>query len=262
MEKKPRTPGRIAARDLPPVKAWALPKIRGGHVVRSPFKEKNKNEAAGAVSSGVVEELDVPEPLTVEAVENIRRQAHEEGLAKGYQEGFGKGEQEGRTKGEQLGYEAGLKQGEAEINRLRQQLGALIRAVEQPLTEQQDQLEAALLRLVVDTAEAVVGQQLSTRPELLSRTVAEAVASLPHGEQELSFSVHPEDLAALEEIKAQEHASWTLRGDAAMQVGGIRIRGANSYVDYSVEQRFSQVAREVLNRTSDEDDPATDNGAS
>ncbi len=246
MDKKTKAPGRIAAKDLPSLKSWSLPRVKGSHVVRSPFKEKDQ---VVKTKETVIEELADAEPLTVEAIERIRKQAHEEAFSKGYKEGLEKGEQEGRAKGEKLGYDTGLKRGEAEINRLQQQLGSLIKRFEDPLTEQHQELEAALLRLVIDTAQATVKQELSTRPELLQQAVQEALATLPHGEVELCFTINPQDQDQLEQIREQEHADWKIRADAAVTAGGLMVKGAHSYLDYSVENRFTQVVSQLITST-------------
>ncbi|MEH6625192.1 MAG: FliH/SctL family protein [Motiliproteus sp.] len=241
--KKTKTPGRIAAKDLPPIKSWSLPKVKGSHVVRSPFKDKDQPDQ---VKETLIEELADAEPLTVEAIERIRQQARDEAYKKGYQEGHEKGEQEGRAKGDKLGYDTGLKRGEAEINRLQKQLGALIKAIESPLAEQYSEMEEALLRLVSDAALVTVKSELNCRPELLRQAIQDALAALPHGEVKLCFTVNPGDQAQLEQIREREHADWIIRADAEVSAGGFLVKGAHSYLDYSVENRFTQVITQVL----------------
>lgn len=217
--------------------------MKGSHVVRSPFQEKDQ---PAQIKETLVEELADAEPLTVEAIERIRKQAHDESYAKGYREGAAKGEQEGRTKGEKLGYDSGIKRGQAEITRLQQQLGGLIKSVESPLAEQQDELETALLRLVTDAAVATVKSELDARPELLRQAVHEALLALPHGEVRLCFTVNPADQAQVESIREREHADWTIRPDPGVTAGGLLVKGAHSYLDYSVENRFTQVINQIL----------------
>ncbi|OMH30035.1 flagellar assembly protein FliH [Motiliproteus sp. MSK22-1] len=245
MDKKSNAPGRIAAKDLPPVKSWALPRVQGAHVVRSPFAEKDRKSRR---DQSRVEEIPDSKPLTVEAIEKIRLQAQEEGFKQGKTEGLEQGLQEGLRKGEEQGYQQGLQQAKGEMDALRDKLTSLMQSIESPLEQQQQELESALLRLVIDTAGCVVKQELKTRPEILQQAVNEALAALPHEEPQLCFSVSPDDLALLEEIKEREHASWSLRVDKSMTSGGLSIKGANSYLDYSVENRFSQVVEQLLER--------------
>ncbi|MCW8883866.1 MAG: flagellar assembly protein FliH [Motiliproteus sp.] len=244
MKKKTKNPGRIAAKDLPPIKTWVLPRVQSAHVVRSPFKEKG----SPGVAASPVEELVDPEPLTVEALERIRKEARQEGFQQGQKEGFEQGEQQGRAKGEKLGYDTGLKRGEGEIDRLSQQLSGLIQSLQDPFQKQQHELESALLQLVVDTSKAVIKHELRADPGLLAQVVEEALAALPHGEPELCFTVHPDDLSQMERIREREHADWSVRGDEQLTQGGVLVKGANSYLDYSVENRFTQVVSQLLDQ--------------
>jgi len=244
VEKKSKIPGIISAKDLPPIKSWTLPRVKGAHVVRSPFAEKDRTDADDVA----VEEVEDPKPLTVESMEKIRAQAQKDGFKQGHQEGLEQGLQEGRAKGERLGYQAGLAQAKGEMDRLRGALGGLISSLQEPMGRQQQELEQALLRLVVDTAKAVVGQELATRPELMQQAINSALAALPHGESQLCFTVNVEDLALMEEIREREHGGWSVRGDGSVARGGVMVKGASSFLDFSVEKRFSQVVDQLLNQ--------------
>lgn len=245
-ENKAKHSGRIPAAQVPPLKSWNLPRVSGAHVVRSPFKERHAQQPAPEPVEPAPETVPQEQQLSAEALEEIRQQARDEGYQQGYQEGLEQGQREGRVKGEELGFQSGLQRGEDQINAQHERLGALIKSLQRPLAKQQQELEAALLRLVIDTAATVVKQELASRRELLQQTVSDALAALPHGEPQLRISVHPDDLALLEEVREREHGEWSLRADPSMLAGGVVIQGANSYLDYSVEGRFSQVAQQLL----------------
>lgn len=241
-EKKTTFTGRIPASQLPPVKTWHLPRVQAGHVVRSPFQEKQrKSQPQTAVS----EEAEV-EPLTVEAIERIRQQAHDEGFQQGQQAGMEQGLNEGRVKGEQLGQQTGLKRAEAEINALKAKLNGMMTTLNRPLQKQQNELEASLLRLVLDTAKTVVKSELATRPELLQSAIQEALRSLPHADQGLYFLVSPDDLELLELIREREQSDWVLKTDESLAPGSVVIKGQHSFLEYSVEGRFTQVVQSLL----------------
>lgn len=238
VDKKIKSGVRIPASELAAVKNWHLPQVNGPHVVRSPFEQKKRDSQSVTVTQ---EQMDV-EPLTVAAIEKLRQQSVEEGHRKGYEAGLA----EGRTKGEALGHTTGLKRAEGEINALKSTLDSMMVSISAPLEQQRDELEKSLLALVFDIAKAVINTETSTRPELLKQALEETLKTLPHGSQDLSFTVNPEDLAVLETLREQENANWAIKVDAAMQRGGLFVKDVNSYVDYSIEGRYQQVVEQLL----------------
>lgn len=238
--------GLISARDLPPLKAWAFPQVAGAHVVRSPFKDQQDAAAAAPradvpVSSG---------PLTVAEMDRLRAQAQQQGRTQGLAEGRRQGHQQGVETGKAQGYQAAYQKAEAEINDLKARLQSMLAALQSPLEQQSEGLEQALLRLVVDTAEAVTKQELATRPELLRQALRESLDALPQQAQQLCFFVHADDEAVLQELCQQERAAWEIVVDPQLSRGGIRVRGGCSFLDYTVEKRFSQVVEQVLAATA------------
>lgn len=252
-EKKPKPGTRIPASELTSVKNWHLPRVNSGHVVRSPFQEKSRDSKQVEIDHSSLE----VEPLTVEAIERIRQQAHEEGYKAGFEQGLSTGLEEGRVKGEALGHTTGLSRAEAEINALKAKLQDMMNVLAAPLQQQQNELEQTLLRLVIDAAEAVTKAELSTRPELLQRAIDEVLQSLPHGEPGLTFTINPDDLELLESLRDKEQSDWNLRTDEAMSAGGLLVKGINSYVDYSVEGRFRQVVEQLLASAQEQDESAS-----
>ncbi len=242
MSDKKRSDNRIAAGDLPPLKAWAFPRVAGAHIVRSPFQEKRSEPTPKQVDEMALSSA----PLTVGEMERIRAEARKEGFAQGVAEGKPAGHQQGLEAGQAAGYKAAYDKAEAEINDLKARLRSMQLALEKPLEQQAHGLEQAVIRLVVDTAEAVVKQELATRPEVLKRAVQESLDALPQQAQQLCFFVHPDDELVLQQLRDQERASWEVAVDPALARGGIRVRGECSYLDYTVEKRFSQVVEQVL----------------
>lgn len=241
-EKKPGS-ARIPASQLPPVKNWHLPRVSGGHVVRSPFQEKK----GSGTQVRVQDDHQEVEPLTVEAIEKIRQQAHDEGYKEGHSSGLETGLAEGRAKGEELGHKTGLQRAQGEIDALKAKLANMMTTLDTPLQQQQQELEDILLRMVLDMAQTVVKAELASRPELLQSAIQESLKTLPHADQGLSFTINPDDLEMLESLRDQEQADWQLRTDETLTPGGLLIKGVNSHVDYTVEGRFNEVTERWLN---------------
>jgi flagellar assembly protein FliH len=234
--------GRIPADSLTSMKSWAFPELAGRHVVRSPFKDEEPQQPPVVRQNQRVSDG----PLTVGEIEELREQARQDGLAQGLEEGRQQGLNQGQEQGRKEGYQAAYQQAEAEINDLKARLMQMMSSLEKPLLEQAQGLEQAVLRLVVDTSEAVVKQELASRPELVQQAVKEALDSLPQQPQQLCFYVHPDDESVLQQLREQLRAGWEIATDAAVSRGGLRARGECSYLEYSVEKRFSQVVEQLL----------------
>ncbi|WP_207062430.1 flagellar assembly protein FliH [Motiliproteus sp. SC1-56] len=257
---KKKEAGRIPAAQLGDCKPWQLPRVKGGHVVRSPFAEKQKQDAplAGAsahVASGEVSEEEMePTPLTVEELEKIRQDARDEGHEQGYREGREEGHQAGLATGRDEGYQAGLSQAQGEIDALKAQLAGLIQALEQPLAEQRGELEQVLVHLATEAARAVVNRELNTRPELFRQAVEAAMDALPPSEQGLTFIVHPDDAPLLKEIQDRERSDWEIYADSDVARGGLRVKGRHSYLDFTRERRFAEVVEQLLEKPAAEEE--------
>lgn len=242
MSNRRKPGGLIAASDLPSLKAWDFPRVAGSHVVRSPFKEKQSQ-----ASTQKTDEMAVSRgPLTVGEIEKLRAEAKQQGFQQGLAEGKPAGHQQGLESGRAEGHKAAYAEAQAEIDDLKARLHSMQSALERPIALQDQALETALIRLVVDTSEAVVKQELATRPELLQQAVRESLDALPQQAQKLCFFVHPDDEPMMQQLREQQRAGWEVAVDPALTRGGLRVSGESSYLDYQVEKRFSQVVEQVL----------------
>lgn len=195
--------------------------------------------------------VEAPElkPLTADDLEQIRQAAYEEGFAEGKEEGFSQGYQEGREQGLQDGTAQGVaegkKQGLAEGEGLiRDQLSALqtiIEQLQQPLKKVDQQVEQALLELSLAMAQAVIGVEVTTNPQLILQSLREAVDALPYQAQNLVIKLHPADLAVIEQHYSSQELSerqWQLRAEPAMSRGDCRVDTKESSVDRSLKTRL------------------------
>lgn len=160
----------------------------------------------------------VPLP-TAEEVENIHRQAHQEGFAAGYQEGRA--------------------QVNAELARLTQLMASLDGALERF----DEGLSQDLLVLALDIAKQMLREALKIRPELVLPVVQEAVNSLPPSGQHPHLRLHPEDAHLVRTLLADElnHYHWKIIEDVRLVRGGCRVETANSEIDASLESRWKRV---------------------
>lgn len=198
-----------------------------------------------------------PPPLTIEQIEQIQREAHEEGLKQGYEEGFKQGHEEGLQKGQEEGHKAGeaeiraeskklqlqTKKVQTEAGHLRQVLDSLL-----PFVEDLDQqLEQELVTLATSVARQLVRRELQTDPGQIVAVVREALAVLPSSDRRLRLHLHPQDA---EIIRDALHLTtieqpWEVVEDPTLTRGGTRLETAVSRIDATVEHRLNTVIAEM-----------------
>lgn len=240
---KPETPipVRIRARDAGSVSAWKLPDMTADERDRL-IALAQKPEPESITEVKVVEEELYAEKLTLAQWEEIVEEARAEGLEQGRQEGVEAGHKEGLEQGHQQGLEEGRSKIDAQLQRLE----ALIANLQRPLEEQHRALEATILALVEQLAQAVVQAELVSRPELLSAAIAEGLACLPPNPGPVRLKLNPDDCALV--AKQAELNGWELIEAEDMTAGGCELLAGASRVDVSVESRFAQVADQLKRR--------------
>lgn len=153
---------------------------------------------------------------TASQVEEIHRQARDEGYQNGYAEGKKKAAQEN------------------------QRLAALLEALEQQVDTQVAQ---ELLDLALDISRQMLHQALKVQPELLLGVVREAIGALPHYNQGAHLVLHPEDAALVRDRMGEQlaHSGWNIFEDDRIERGGARIETANSQIDATLENRWNRI---------------------
>jgi flagellar assembly protein FliH len=153
---------------------------------------------------------------TASQIEEIQRQAHDEGFQAGYADGLQKALPEN------------------------QRFAELISVLELQMDEQ---VAGELLALSLDIARQMLHQALKVNPELLLGVVREAIGTLPHVNQGAHLVLHPDDAALVRERMGEQltHSGWKIFEDARIERGGARIETANSQIDASLETRWKRV---------------------
>jgi flagellar assembly protein FliH len=178
-------------------------------------------------------EPSLPPGPTVFELEEIQKQAHEEGYAAGLAEGR----------------EAARKQLDEQLVRLT----ALCTAAARPLVDFDDVTEQELARLATVMARRVVGRELRLDPSLIENAVREAAAALPSATRDLRVWVHPDDLSLLQELSASE-PHWRFGANAALSRGDCVLESARSRLDARLDTRLAAVIDAVLGNDIDDGD--------
>ena len=153
---------------------------------------------------------------TAAQLEEIQRQAHEEGYQAGYSEGA-------------------------------QRITVLLNALEQALQQSDQDIAQDLLNLSLEVARKMLQQTLKTKPEILLNIIKEAIGSLPHLNQSAHLLLHPDDAAIVRASLGEklDHNGWKIFEDPKITRGGARIETAHSQIDATVENRWQRIVAAI-----------------
>ncbi len=228
---------RIPAKETAEYGSWQMPEINNGKVVEVVHSGDNQPNAATVQNVSVGSQK--REPMTVEELENISRQAQQEG----YQTGHEKGLKEGKEKG----YQEGYAKSDREINQRVAQLQNLIAQLMLPINEQDEQIEQVMLALVKSTTQVMIQRELEeSRVTLMRRIINDAIAVLPMGSKSIQVYLSPDDFAAIEGDGGDHSSEWQLQVDETLQAGDCRVETAQSLVDYTMNDRLDCLMEKLI----------------
>lgn len=164
---------------------------------------------------------------TASELENIGRQAHDEGYQAGYKEG----------------YKEGVQKAASETQRLATLLASMEQGVDQQVVQ-------SLLELALELAQQMLHQALKVNPELLLDVIRAAISSLPHFNPGAHLVLHPADAEIVRARMGEQlaHSGWKIFEDAQIARGGARIETAHTQIDATLETRWKRI---VLNMGQD-----------
>lgn len=205
----------IAKENLTAFERWELP---------------NVETPAESHSEEVDDAAELAELMTAEKLEEIHRQAYDEGFQSGRREGLQAAQSEVR----------------AEVQRLHQ----IMKAFAEPLEDVDEQVEQELMHLVMAVARQFVRRELKSEPGEVVAVVRESLGALPAGSRKVKVYLHPQDAELVREhlavAEGEDEESWRLVNEPTLTRGGCRIESEHSRIDASVESRLAAVAAELL----------------
>jgi flagellar assembly protein FliH len=246
--------------DVPPLEPWLIDEFRGASVQRPHYHPERQQPDTAETATAVAEaesaqtepaepEVEVAEPqVDLEAELAAARQAgHQEGYRTGHdagwREGYGAGEQAGKEAGLQSGQAQGLQQGRAEaadeVSRFRDLLGVL----ESTVAAYENRLAVPIQDLAIAIARQMLRTTLAVEPERIQAVIREALASLPELQPPLRLELHPDDVALVHALFAQdaEIGQWRFEADPQIERGGCRISNAVAEVDLTLPARWRRI---------------------
>ena len=252
---------RIPFEDIKTVTSWQLPNLgKNAKVIPSVKKEDNKRDPRKPRGKETIEDLPDAKvaQLTAEQLKNLTERAEKEAREEGYKNGFEEGMKQGEKKGEQLGEQKAYRETKAALEEQTEAFAALADALFQPVTDHNASLENTVINMAVELAKHFIHTELTLNPSLMFPSVEQAVAGLPAGSKQISVSVHPADLAHIEDAFANKKGHWQFLPDAKMTRGGCKVESHVSTVDFTFERRIHDWKRAIQGGgVPDEPIPAT-----
>lgn len=223
----------IRAKDLAGFDRWSLPSF-DPQVETPPEPEP---QAPAEQPQGVqIEEVAAEEvmPLTLDELEAIRQDAYNEGFATGEKDGFRAGQLKARQEAE-----AALA---VRLAQLEQLMGHLL----DPIAQQDQELEKALVTLVGQMTRQVIQRELSIDSSQIRHVLREALKLLPMGAGNVSIHIHPQDFELVKALRERHEESWRILEDESLQPGGCRLETEHSRIDASVETRLAMALKQLF----------------
>jgi flagellar assembly protein FliH len=188
--------------------------------------DQQQQEFLEAAETGPALPPPMPYP-TVEELEAIRDQAHQEG------------------------YEDGLEAGRAEALALGQEASAVeLRHLAEVALAFSGALQAAdqgiagdVLELALQLAKGMLKNALKVKPELILPIVRDAIEYLPVLQQPALLVLHPDDAQVVREGIGEEleKGGWRVIEDAQLERGGCKVDTASNQIDAQAGARWQRL---------------------
>lgn len=178
-------------------------------------------------------------PLTAEELEAIRQAAYEDG------------KEEGRRDGYKEGYDQGYKSGESDLRAAITKLSQISRALFEPIEQQDDALEQAMLELVQNICTRVVHRELKVDSSSIIAIVKEAIKCLVPGTERVRIHLNPADtefvIKSLQET-GEIGESWNFLSHPTISPGGCIVDTDHAMIDARAEKRLATLIRQVYEK--------------
>lgn len=226
----------IRAKDLGSVDRWSLPSFDAHDESQpeAPAPEPVTTEAPPVAQESEEVALEDVKPLTLDELEAIRQDAYNEGFATGEKDGF----RAGQLKAKQ--------EADAALAGRIEALEQVMRHLLEPIAEQDQQLEVALVTLVGQVTREVIQRELSGDSSQIRQVLREALKLLPMGAENIRIHLNPQDFELVKALRDRHEESWRILEDDSLLPGGCRVESEHSRIDASVETRLSQALKQLF----------------
>ena len=158
--------------------------------------------------------------LTARKLDDLQKQAQEEGFQQGYKEGLAKGQQDTQNQA-------------ARLKKIGDQL-------QKPLSDLDDTVVSELVSLAMVLSRQIIRRELKSDPTHIVGIVREVVGQLPVAARTVRIHLHPEDAAIFRaSVVLDKESVWHVVDDPSLNHGDCKVMTESSQVDASVERRLT-----------------------
>ena len=221
---KRRLSGVIKGKEAEQFSSWQPPAMLGRAI-----NKDNVNPGAATSSQ------DASDAVTAQSLEEITKQAYEEGFQKGIK----------------AGTDEGLRQQQDKIT----QLLSIIDALKSKSEEFDEQITEQLVELTTTIAKQVIRKELSLSSDAILTLVQEVLTVMPTGLEKMVLKLNPVDAKLVNDAYKLDESSvrgWRLIEDAAIQQGGCILSSDFSVINAELEQRIESVLNQLLGPKNDQ----------
>ncbi|MDB1123301.1 flagellar assembly protein FliH [Vibrio algarum] len=229
---------------------WGLPDYTSE--TNKDAKETAFNYDPGWIPNFDEPSAEAPIELTESAIEEIKKNAHQEGYLQGQEAGFNAGYEKGKeqglndghAEGLDLGKTEGIQEGQAFIKQQVEHFMNLANQFAQPLELMNAQVEKQLVEMVLTLTKEVVHVEVQTNPQIILDTIKESVEALPISGHSITLKLNPEDVTIIKSAYGEEELdcrNWILLSEPSLNRGDIQIEAGESSVSYKIEERIRSV---------------------
>ena len=175
--------------------------------------------------------------ITVGELQQIHKQAYEEGFTQGRKDG--------------------LVAGQSELKIQKDRLQNIVDSLSMPLANLDDQVIEELVKLVAAISRHMVRREIKMDPGQIIAIIRDAVGQLPMATRNVRLELHPEDAAVVREALSLDEGeqSWQIIETPVMSRGGCRVVTETSQVDATMEARYAAIVAALLGGERENDDP-------
>ncbi len=193
-------------------------------------------------------ELQAVKPLTLDELEAIRQDAYNEGFSTGEKDGFHAGQLKAKQEAEVVL--------QGKVGALEQLMSHLL----EPIAEQDQALERALVQLVSQMSREVIRRELLADSSQLTQVLREALKLLPMGAGNVRIHINPQDFERVKALRERHEENWRILEDEQLQPGGCRVESEHSLIDASIETRLELALTQLFEQQREQlsNPPAAD----
>lgn len=190
--------------------------------------------------------------ITARQLEELQKQAYEEGFQLGKNEGY----QAGLEQGEEEGRQKGVLKGQDEIIQTVKYFQQIIQFLAQPIEQVNQSVEQELINLSMATAKQIIRREINADPGQIIAVIKESLSALPANSKKIKVYLHPADAriardnltsgSSIEPSAQHDEQAWTIIDEPNLTRGGCRIKSEASQIDASIETRIAEIAARIL----------------